>query len=59
MEICQALETLIKNKDEEKTIKCSHPESDIGICLKINYDLWLLNIQHKDLCQNKTKNIKQ
>jgi len=59
MEICQAFEIHIKNKEEEKTIKCSHPNPDIGICLRINYDLWFLNIQYKDLCQNKIKNIKQ
>ncbi len=59
MEICEALEIHIKNKDEEKHIKCSHPESDVQVCLKISYDLWFLNIQYKNLCQNKTKNIKQ
>ena len=58
MDICQKLEADISKQENERNIRCTHPNSDKQICVEINYNLWLLNIQYNNLCQNKTKIIK-
>jgi hypothetical protein len=56
--ICLNIKKIIEETENEHHIRCSHVNSDLHICLQLSYNLWLLGIQEKNTCQNKSKNIK-
>lgn len=57
--ICFSIENQITKIEEEHYIVCSHKNSNKDLCLSLSYQIWMLKVQRKSLCENNFTIIKK
>lgn len=57
--ICFSIENQINKIEEKHYILCSHKSSDKELCLSLSYQIWMLKVQRKSLCENNFTIIKK
>jgi len=53
--ICQNLQNKINELQEKQNLYCGNKNTNESICVKLSYDVWSLQIQKRNICQNNLK----